>query len=110
MLQITPSAARRVVELAGRPENASYTDPGLRVRVVGGGCAGLSYEMEFSDGPQENDEILVVDGARIFVDRKSVPLLDLVTLDFKRTMMNAAFEFRNPVALSTCGCGSSFSV
>jgi len=110
MLTVTPSAFSRVRELARKAEYADFLRPGLRVRVIGGGCAGLSYEMEVVDGPREGDGVLGGDGAEVFVDPRSNPFLDAVTLDFKRSMMSSAFEFRNPAATGTCGCGSSFSV
>ena len=110
MLTVTPSAAGRVRDIGRKPEFAAFRRPGLRVRVVGGGCAGFSYEAEFVDGPREGDLVLSLEGAEVFVDPKSAPLLDQVTLDFKRSMMAAGFEWRNPAASGTCGCGSSFSV
>ena len=110
MLTLTPSAAARVQEICRKPDYAAYRRPGLRVRVVGGGCAGFSYEVEVVDGPREGDLLVEAGGAAIFVDAKSAPLLDRVTLDFKRTMMASSFEWRNPGATGTCGCGESFSV
>ena len=110
MLTVTPSAARRVAEICRKPEYASLGRPGLRVRVVGGGCAGFSYDVEVVDGPREGDLVLAAGGAELFVDGKSAPLLEAVTLDFRRTMMASSFEWRNPSATGTCGCGSSFSV
>ena len=110
MLTVTPSAARRVLEVCRKPEYASFARPGLRVKVVGGGCAGFSYEVEVVDGPREGDLVVAEGGAELFVDPRSAPLLDAVTLDFKRTMMASSFEWRNPAATGTCGCGSSFSV
>ena len=110
MLIVTPSAGARVRELARKPEYAAFRRPGLRVRVVGGGCAGFSYDVEVVDGPRDGDLVLEASGGEVFVDPKSAPLLDRVTLDFKRSMMASAFEWRNPEATGTCGCGSSFSV
>ena len=110
MLTLTPSAAGRVKDLCRRPEFAAFRRPGLRVRVVGGGCAGFSYETELVDGPRSGDLVVSLDGAEVFVDGKSVPMLDRVVLDFRRTMMASGFEWRNPAASGTCGCGSSFSV
>lgn len=110
MLTVTPSAASRVQELGRKPEYASFRRPGLRVKVVGGGCAGFSYEVDVVDGPREGDLVVKVGDAEVFVDAKSVPFLEQVTLDFKRTMMASSFEWRNPTATGTCGCGSSFSV
>ncbi|MCK6479464.1 MAG: iron-sulfur cluster assembly accessory protein [Planctomycetaceae bacterium] len=110
MLTLTPSAGRRVREICGKPEYAAFARPGLRVRVVGGGCAGLSYDVEVVDGPRAGDLVVKEGDAEVFVDPKSAPLLDRVTLDFKRTMMASSFEWRNPAAAGTCGCGSSFGV
>jgi iron-sulfur cluster assembly accessory protein len=110
VLTVTPSAARRVKELASRPENADGKLPGLRVRVVGGGCAGLSYVVDMVGAPSPDDVRIEVEGARVYVDPKSAAVLEEVTLDFQRTMMASSFQFRNPAATGTCGCGSSFSV
>lgn len=110
MLTVTAGAVRRVQELCHRPEYASFRRPGFRVKVVGGGCAGLSYDTEVVDGPKDGDIVIPLAGAEVFVDPKSAPILDLVTLDFKRTMMASGFEWRNPGATGSCGCGSSFSV
>ena len=110
MLALTPSAAARIRELSRKPEHSAFRRPGLRVKVVGGGCSGLSYEIEMSDGPRAGDLVVALEGAEVFVEPKSVPVLDPVILDFKRSMMAAGFEWRNPAATGTCGCGSSFSV
>ena len=110
MITVTPSAADRVRDLVARPEFAAFRRPGLRVRVVGGGCAGFSYEVEVVDGPREGDVVVPSGGIEVFVDPKSTGLLEGVTLDFKRTLMASGFEWRNPAATGTCGCGSSFSV
>ena len=110
MLTVTPSAAARIREVCRKPEYAAFRRPGLRVKVVGGGCAGFCYEVEVADGPREGDLVVERDGGAVYVDPKSAPMLDAVTLDFKRTMMASGFEWRNPDATGTCGCGESFSV
>ncbi len=110
MLTLTPSAVARVKELVRKPEYAGLRAPGLRVKVVGGGCAGLSYDLAVEDGPGPEDRLLELEGARVFVDPKSAGFLEGVLLDFKRSLLGAAFEFQNPKATGTCGCGSSFSV
>jgi iron-sulfur cluster assembly protein len=110
MLNVTASAARRVQELCRRPEFGAFRRPGLRVKVVGGGCAGFSYDVEIVDGPRDGDLVLPAEGAEVYVDPKSAPLLDQVVLDFKRSMMASGFEWKNAAATGTCGCGSSFSV
>ena len=63
MLTVTPSAAARVKEIGRRPEYAKFARPGLRVKVVGGGCAGFSYEVEFVDGPRDGDLVVGTAGA-----------------------------------------------
>jgi iron-sulfur cluster assembly accessory protein len=110
MLTVTPGAARRVQEIVRRPEFQGFRRPGLRVKVVGGGCSGLSYDTEVVDGPREGDLVLPVEGAEVFLEPKSAALLEQVTLDFHRNMMASGFEWKNPSATGTCGCGSSFSV
>jgi iron-sulfur cluster assembly protein len=82
---------------------------GLRLGVVGGGCSGLSYEMEFSE-TRTNDNILDFNGFELLLDPKSAIYLKDVTLDFEDGLKGKGFVFRNPNASNTCGCGESFSV
>ena len=88
-----------------RPE----TGVGLRLGVVGGGCSGLSYEMEFSE-TRTNDSILDFEGFEVLLDPKSAIYLKDVTLDFEDGLKGKGFVFKNPNATNTCGCGESFSV
>jgi len=82
---------------------------GLRLGVVGGGCSGLSYEMEFSERGT-NDNILGFNGFELLLDPKSAIYLKDVTLDFEDGLKGKGFVFRNSNASNTCGCGESFSV
>ena len=82
---------------------------GLRLGVVGGGCSGLSYEMEFSERGT-NDNVLDFDGFEVLLDPKSAIYLKDVTLDFEDGLKGKGFIFKNPNAGNTCGCGESFSV
>jgi iron-sulfur cluster assembly protein len=82
---------------------------GLRLGVVGGGCSGLSYEMEFSE-TRTNDRIIDLGGVEVLLDPKSAIYLKDVTLDFEDGLKGKGFVFRNPNATNTCGCGESFSV
>jgi iron-sulfur cluster assembly protein len=82
---------------------------GLRLGVVGGGCSGLSYEMEFSER-RENDNIVGFDGFEVLLDPKSAIYLKDVTLDYEDGLKGRGFVFRNPNASNTCGCGESFSI
>ncbi len=82
---------------------------GLRLGVVGGGCSGLSYKIDF-DTKNEKDNVLEFDGVKVFIDLKSSIYLKGVTLDFKDGLNGKGFVFVNPNATNTCGCGESFSV
>ncbi len=79
---------------------------GLRLGVVGGGCSGLSYEMEFSE-TRTNDNILDFGGFAVLLDPKSAIYLKDVTLDFEDGLKGKGFVFKNPNATNTCGCGES---
>lgn len=82
---------------------------GLRLAVVGGGCSGLQYKIEFSDH-KEKDNVLDKENIKILIDPKSSIYLKDVILDFKDGLNGKGFVFENPNATNTCGCGESFSV
>lgn len=103
-ITLTESAARRIRTLAG-----GDPEKGLRVKVVGGGCSGLTYKMAL-DAPRETDMIFERDGARLIVDRKSFLYLNGTELDYTEDLMQSSFQFRNPNVKRTCGCGASFAV
>jgi iron-sulfur cluster assembly protein len=84
-------------------------DKGLRLAVIGGGCSGLQYKIEFSDS-KEKDNVINKENVRIFIDPKSSIYLKDVILDFKDGLNGKGFVFENPNASNTCGCGESFSV
>ena len=83
-------------------------DIGLRVAVVGGGCSGFQYTLNF-DSRKDGDIVTALDGVKILVDEISLPYIEGTTLDFVDGLHNAGFRFDNPRAARTCGCGSSFS-
>jgi iron-sulfur cluster insertion protein len=83
---------------------------GLRVGVVGGGCSGLSYNLNFEEKAKADDTILLLDGLEVFVDETSLPYLKGLTIDYVSGLHGAGFKFLNPNATRTCGCGSSFAV
>lgn len=82
---------------------------GLRLGVIGGGCSGLSYKIDF-DTKKEKDNVLEFDGVKVYIDLKSSIYLKGITLDFKDGLNGKGFVFINPNATNTCGCGESFSV
>lgn len=83
---------------------------GLRVAVMGGGCSGFQYALDFEQEARETDESFEVEGLRVFVDPVSARYLEDVVIDYVFGMNGAGFKFNNPKATGTCGCGSSFAV
>ena len=82
---------------------------GLRVKVVGGGCSGLQYKLQFDDS-RPGDRVFEKDGAKVIVDMKSLLYLVGTELDYKNTLMETGFVFGNPNVKRSCGCGASFTV
>ena len=106
MIGITEQAARRIQALLAEKD---MPDAGLRVKVVGGGCSGLTYKMDI-DRPREGDKVFEHEGVKIVVDRKSFLYLKGTELDYKDELMASGFTLRNPNVKRSCGCGSSFVV
>lgn len=107
IVDLTPKAIEQVKNIF-QTENKGE-GVGLRLGVIGGGCSGLSYKIDF-DTPKEKDNILDFDGVKVIIDLKSSIYLKGVTLDFKDGLNGKGFVFVNPNATNTCGCGESFSV
>jgi iron-sulfur cluster assembly accessory protein len=82
---------------------------GIRVGVVGGGCSGFQYSMDFENTSRDGDVSFEQDGIRLYVDPMSSMYLQGVTIDYVVGLQGAGFKFTNPNARNTCGCGSSFS-
>jgi iron-sulfur cluster assembly protein len=81
----------------------------LRVKVVGGGCSGLSYAMEFTNQGSSDDMTSIQDGLQYVIDKKSSLFLKDVEVDYITGLNGTGFTFKNPAAKQSCGCGSSFS-
>ena len=108
-LHVTESAVKRIRAVMAR-EGISPEEGGLRLGVSGGGCSGLSYAIKFDSHPRERDRVFEFDGVRVFVDPKSFVYLQGMTLDYEETLMRQGFNFINPNATRSCGCGTSFTV
>ena len=106
-LNLTPNAIAKVKEIMSQQNPAPA---GLRVGVVGGGCSGFSYSMNFENGAGMMDKVYEFDGLKVFIDATSVVYLNGAIVDYVETLEGAGFKFENPNVKSTCGCGSSFSV
>ena len=106
MITVTENAAAQIQKLL---EKQHVEASGLRVGVKGGGCSGLSYTFAWERQARLGDEIFEgPEGAKIFVDKKSLLFLDGTVLDYDTNLITKGFVFNNPNAKSTCGCGSSF--
>lgn len=104
---ITTKAIIKVQEMANQQGLADYN---LRIAVAGGGCSGFSYEIDFDYDKQLSDIVLEKDGVQIFIDPMSYQYLDGTKVDYIESFKFSGFQFENPNATSTCGCGSSFAV
>ena len=107
LVQVTDRAHQEIRQIFDR--EAPQPGTGLRLGVIGGGCSGLSYEMEF-DTLRDNDNVIECEGFQLFLDPKSSIYLKGITLDFQDGLKGKGFVFVNPNATNTCGCGESFSV
>lgn len=106
MITLTSKAAEKVKEIRAAEGLGSQ---GLRVRVVGGGCSGFSYDLYFEEETNDLDQVFEVDGIPIYCDMMSYQYLEGVEIDYVEGLHGAGFKFVNPNAKGTCGCGSSFS-
>ena len=104
-LSLTDAAASKLRELTAEETNPAV---GLRVYVYSGGCSGFRYGMMIEDAPTAEDNTLLANGVRVYVDGKSIDLLRGSQIDYVDTLMGAGFTVNNPNAVAACGCGSSF--
>ncbi len=107
---ISEKAQQKIGELmkqAGVADNGSYF---LRVSVVGGGCSGLSYKLDFDNEQKPSDQVFEYNGTKLVSDLKSLLYLVNTELDFSDGLNGKGFHFKNPNATRTCGCGESFAV
>jgi len=107
MIQVTEVAAQRIQALLA--EDGKQDTHGLRMKVVGGGCSGLQYQLSFDDKLREIDSEIEAHGVRVIVDEKSALYLVGSVLDFVDTLQESGFKIENPNASNTCGCGQSFA-
>jgi iron-sulfur cluster insertion protein len=105
MVTLTETAAKKVETLRleeGKPEW------GLRLRVVGGGCSGFSYELGWEDAAQEGDQVAESSGVKVYVDPSSVQYVGGAQIDYVDSLYGSGFSINNPNSKGSCGCGHSF--
>ncbi|WP_019903793.1 iron-sulfur cluster assembly accessory protein [Methylobacterium sp. 77] len=107
VLSLTDAAADRIKAIIA---DADKPIAGLRVGVKNGGCAGMSYTMEYAEGRNPGEDMVEDRGVTVFVDPKAVLFLLGTEMDFKTTKLSSQFVFNNPNQTSSCGCGESVAI
>jgi len=106
-MYVSPSAIKQIKSLACQED---VSTPILRLAVMGGGCSGFTYDMNFVDETQTHDHVQEIDGVRICMDPMSYSYLENVNVDYVESFQYSGFRFDNPDVKATCGCGTSFSM
>ncbi len=106
-ISLTPAAVEYVKRMRAKERKE---DQALRVGVKAGGCSGYNYFLGFTNDRRANDLVLEYDGLTVYVDPRSIEVLDGTEIDYQRGLLGAGIQFRNPRAKNSCGCGESFSV
>ena len=107
VMRLSEAAARRIQDVIGR---ADRPIAGVRVGVKNGGCAGMSYTMEYAETVNPLDEVIEDRGVRLLIDPKAVMFLIGTEMDFVEEQLKSGFRFINPNEKGRCGCGESFHV
>ena len=106
MIQVTDTAAKKIK--ANLDKRGSGV--GIRIGVRTTGCSGLAYVLEYVDRVETDDVTMSNNCTNVIVDKKSLPIIDGITVDYVRQGLNEGFEFNNPLEKDRCGCGESFRV
>ena len=107
IITLSDKAADRIKQIMSAAKDGSV---GVRVGVKSGGCAGMSYIMEYTDKPNPNDEIIEEKGDKVFIDSAAVMYLLGTEMDYKKEDFSSNFVFKNPNETERCGCGESFKI
>ncbi|SRR5690606_27200547 len=103
---LSDAAAKRISEIIGREEGKQA----LRVSVEGGGCSGFSYKFDLADTPSDDDIVIANGEAKVLIDSISLVYMEGSEIDFVDDLLGQSFQIRNPNAVASCGCGTSFSI
>ena len=107
IIKLSDKAVDRIKEIMSKAENTAI---GVRIGVKSGGCAGLSYIMEYARDKKPNEEIIEDKGVKVFIDPKAVMYLLGTEMDYKKEEFLSSFVFNNPNETERCGCGESFKI
>ena len=107
VITLTDGAVSRIKEIMSKDESKSL---GVRVGVKSGGCAGMSYIMEYAKEINPNDEVIEDKGVKVFIDPGAIMYLLGTEMDYKKEQFSSSFIFKNPNETERCGCGESFKV
>ena len=108
MIRLSTTAANEVKRLQDKHLKSNYG--ALRLSVQPKGCAGLSYQLDFTDTVESDDQLFEHDNVRVVVNCQSLAYVNGLTLDYSEDLMGGSFRFHNPNAKQTCSCGHSFAV
>ena len=107
VIKLSDNAANRIKEIMSKADNTAI---GVRVGVKSGGCAGMSYVMEYAKEVTPNEEVIEDKGVKVFIDANAVMYLLGTEMDYKKDKFSSQFVFKNPNETERCGCGESFKV
>ena len=107
VIKLSDNAANRIKEIMSKADNKTI---GVRVGVKSGGCAGMSYVLEYSKKLNPNDEVIEDKGVKVFIDPAAVMYLLGTEMDYKKEEFSSTFVFNNPNETERCGCGESFKI
>ena len=106
LIRITKSANEKLINLIEREQSGSM----LRIKIVGGGCNGLSYKMNFTDDTKQGDILVETLNSQLLIDPKTALYIKGTSLDYSHNLVGGGFQFNNPNAKASCSCGESFSL
>ena len=107
VIKLSDNAANRIKEIMSKADNTAI---GVRVGVKSGGCAGMSYVMEYAKESKKNEEVIEDKGVKVFIDANAIMYLLGTEMDYKRDKFSSQSVFKNPNETERCGCGESFKV
>ncbi len=107
VIKLSDNAANRIKEIMSKAESSAI---GVRVGVKSGGCAGMSYVMEYAKEVKKNEEVIEDKGVKVFIDSNAIMYLLGTEMDYKTDKFSSQFVFKNPNETERCGCGESFKV